>query len=112
MTTIRTILELACGRPLPAGEDGRARRWQIIVAASLGALVLGAVWGIAAGSSSAALAISNAYKVPMVILLSTVCAVPAGLLAWKLSGIKYRGMDLLQSFIVGVFSATMVLAVL
>jgi hypothetical protein len=112
MSTFMTILNLACGQTLAQEDAGNARRLQIIIAAAIGSLLFAAVWGIAAGSSSAGLAFSNVYKVPMVVLLSSLSAIPAGLLAWKLSGVNYRGLDLLQSFIVGVFAATMVLAVL
>jgi hypothetical protein len=57
-------------------------------------------------------AITNIYKLPMVVLLSSLCAVPAGLLTWKLVASPYRATDLLTSFAVGVFAGTLVLAVI
>ena len=45
-------------------------------------------------------------------LLSSAFAIPAGLLAWKLSQAKCRATDLLLGFSGGVFTGTLVLAVL
>jgi hypothetical protein len=73
--------------------------------------VFAAVWGLAAGSRSAGLALANVYKVPMVVLLSCAFAAPAGLLAWRLSGTRVRGSDLALGFSGGVFGGTLVLAV-
>jgi hypothetical protein len=92
-------------------DDGRARRYQLMAAAFLLSLLFSALWGAAAGSTSLALALGNLYRVPMVILSSTLCAVPAGLLAWRLSGAAMRGTDLMLAFAAAVLSATLVLAV-
>ncbi|MBX3259847.1 MAG: hypothetical protein KIS78_36780 [Labilithrix sp.] len=112
MTTFVTILDIACGRPIPAEDSGRARRLQLVVFALLASLAFAGAWGLAAGSQAAGLAIANLYKVPMVILLSCVFAAPAGLLAWRLSGAPVRGTDLALGFSGGVFGGTLVLAVL
>jgi len=106
------LFNLACGQPLPAEDDSRARRLQLIVAAMLMALALSSVWGLAAGSASLAIAMGNLLKVPLIVLLSSLAAVPAGMLAWKLSGAKVRGTQVMVSFASGVFCAAMVLAVL
>ncbi|MCC7383620.1 MAG: hypothetical protein IT384_17400 [Deltaproteobacteria bacterium] len=112
MQTFVTLLDLACGQPFRAEDDVRSRRWQLIVAAALASLACAAIWGLAAGSGDLRLALANVYKVPMVILLSTLCAVPAGLLTWKLTGSELRLTDLLIGFFTGVFAGTLVLAVL
>ena len=52
------------------------------------ALALASLWGIAAGSASASLAMANAYKVPMVILLSALTALPAGLVTLRLTNAR------------------------
>jgi hypothetical protein len=108
---IVTFLDLACGKRLTDSEAGPARRMQIVAGALLFALVFAALWGVAAGSRSTPLAIANLYKVPMVVLVSAVSAVPAGLLAWKLSGAPGRASDLLLSFSSSIFGGTLVLAV-
>lgn len=106
-----TLLNLACGKPLAEEEDGRSRRLQMIVAGLLAALAFAALWGLAAGSQAPGLAVANLYKVPMVVLFSSLAAAPAGMLAWKLTGAHGRGTDLLLSFVTGVFAGTMVMAV-
>lgn len=104
------LLNLAIGRPVT--NAGPAARTQFTLAAALGALGFAALWGLAAGSASWALALGNAYKVPMVVLLSSLTAVPAGLLALRLTNVRYAGRDLLLSFATAVFSGALVLAVL
>jgi hypothetical protein len=112
MGTFVTILDIACGRPIPDQDSGRARRLQLVVAAFLASLVFAAAWGVAAGSGKTSLALANLYKVPMVVLLSSAFSAPAGLLAWRLSGSRVRGTDLALGFSGGVFGGTLVLAVL
>jgi hypothetical protein len=112
MGTLVTLIDIACGRPIPAEDSGRSRRLQLVVFALLASLVFAAVWGLAAGSRSAGLAAANLYKVPMVVLLSCAFAAPAGLLAWRLSGTAVRGSDLALGFAGSVFGGTLVLAVL
>lgn len=111
MGTLVTLIDNACGRPLPAEDSGRSRRLQLIALSLLASLVFAAAWGMAAGSRSMGLAMANLYKVPMVILLSSAFAAPAGLLAWRLSGARLRGTDLALGFTGGVFGGTLVLAV-
>jgi hypothetical protein len=75
-------------------------------------LVLSAFWGIAAGSSSASLAAANAIKVPMVVLLSAITALPAGLVALRLMNAKLTGGELASAFATSIFGGTLVLATL
>ncbi len=112
MGTLVTLLDIACGRPIPGADGGRARRIELMIVALLASLVFAAAWGAAAGSRSALLATANLYKVPMVVLLSCVFAAPAGLLAWRLCGAAIRGTDLALGFAGSVFGGTLVLAVL
>jgi hypothetical protein len=112
MNHFSTLLDLTCGKPLADEDAGRAKRLAIVISALLTSLAFAAVWGVAAGSRVQALAIANLYKVPMVVLLSAVGAVPAGLLTWKLSGAPGRASDLLIAFAGGTFAGTLVLAVL
>src|SRR5262249_37028476 len=93
-------------------ESGRAGRLELVMFAFLASLLFAGAWGLAAGSQTTASAIANLYKVPMVVLLSSVFAAPAGLLAWRLSGTPARGSELAIGFSGGVFGGTLVLAVL
>ena len=111
-STLVTLLDIACGRPIPTEDSGPARRLQLVVLAFLASLVFAAAWGAAAGSQATTLAVANVYKVPMVVLLSSAFAAPAGLLAWRLAGAPVRGSDLALGFSGGVFGGTLVLAVL
>ena len=112
MSPFSTLIDLTSGKKLTEADSGRARRLQIVIASLLASLVFAALWGLAAGSRSLPLAMANVYKVPMIVLLSALSAVPAGLLTWKLSGAECRGTDLLVSFGSGIFGGTLVLAVL
>lgn len=110
LSTVSKLLEIARGHAL---EDlGSAQRTRLILRAGLASLVFAACWGLAAGSAVPALAVANAIKVPMVVLFSALSAVPAGLLALRLSNSPQRASDLLLSFSAAVFSGTLVAAVL
>ena len=47
MTTFMTLLDIACGRPIPPHDSGRARRLQLVVFAFLASLLFAAAWGLA-----------------------------------------------------------------
>ncbi len=109
--TFRTLMDLAGGTP-PDEQLSTARRRQLLASAGLLSVVFAAIWGLAAGSGSLALAAANVYKVPMVVLLSALSAVPIGLLANRLTGSRMRASDLLLGLAASVFAGTLVLAVL
>jgi hypothetical protein len=110
VTTLSSLLHVACGRePI---ERGRARRMQLMITAGLASLLFSALWGVAAGSTAPALAAANAYKVPMVVLLSVLFAAPAGVLALRLSAAPIKTSDMLVALGSAIFSGTLVLAVL
>jgi hypothetical protein len=106
------LFNLVSGKPLPEEEKGDANRMLIVIRALLASVFFAAIWGLAAGSADLATAFSNVYKVPMVLLLSALCALPAGLLAWKLFSVETRATDLVISLAACNFTATLVLAVL
>jgi hypothetical protein len=56
--------------------------------------------------------IANAYKVPMVILLSALTALPAGIVALRLLNAKLGGAELAGAFATSIFGGTLVLATL
>lgn len=110
MNTLTLLLGFAAGQSLPEEDNGPARRLQLGLIACLLTLAFAAIYGAAAGSSSLPLALGNVVKVPVVVLLATFGALPAGFLAWRLSGARISASDLLLSFGTAVFAATMVLA--
>jgi hypothetical protein len=106
-----SLFDLATGRPLDAESDGPASRTRVLLLALLACVLFGAIYGVAAGSTEIGLALGNVYKIPMVIVLSALSAVPATLLAWKLAGARHRSSDLLMGLASGNFTAALVLAV-
>jgi hypothetical protein len=90
----------------------RAQETMLAILAVAASLALSAMWGIAAGSTSAAMAAANAYKVPMVILLSALTALPAGLVALRLTNAKLPAAELASAFATAIFGGTLVLATL
>lgn len=110
-STFSTLLQMITGRPVEQGE-GRSRRLQLMMTAGLLSLGFAAIWGLSVGSASLGLALANVYKVPMIILLAALCSIPAGILALRISGAKFRVGDLLFSFVTAVFSGSLVMAVL
>lgn len=104
-------MTLTCGGQL-ARPITRAQETMFAVLAIAAALALSAMWGIAAGSSSAVLAVANAYKVPMVILLSALTALPAGLVALRLTNARLTASELAGAFALAIFGGTLVLATL
>jgi hypothetical protein len=108
---LSNLMTLTCRGEL-AHPLTRASQITLTIAALVAGLVLSSVWGIAAGSSSAELAIANAYKVPMVILLSALAALPAGLVALRLANARLAAADLVSAFMTSLFGGTLVLATL
>ena len=105
------LMTLTCRGEL-AHPLTRAHQVMLTIAALVSGLVLSSLWGIAAGSSSAALALANAYKVPMVILLSALAALPAGLVALRFTNARLAVGDLISAFATSIFGGTLVLATL
>jgi hypothetical protein len=94
------------------GVTERARdsqRTYDVLLRGLTALGLAAVWGISAGAASPALAIANIYKVPMVLALSAVVALPAVLVARHLLNIAIRPFVLCSAFVTSLYRASLLL---
>ncbi len=105
------LFQLVGGR-WPAEEQGSAERLQMAIRATGAAVVLGAGYGLAAGSTDLMLAVGNLWKVPMIVVLSGLTALPAGLLAYKVLGGEEGASKLVVSAAAGNFAATLVLAAL
>jgi len=106
---LSSLMTFTCGGEL---RLTRSQETMLAIFALAAGLVLSAIWGIAAGSSSASLAVSNALKVPMVVLLSAITALPAGLVALRLTNAKLTGAELTSAFATSIFGGTLVLATL
>lgn len=109
--SLKNLFELACGKQA-AAEPTKARVWQLTIGSTLSALLMAAIWGALAGTDSWQHVGRNVLAVPLVVLLSAFCALPAGVLGLKLSGAEYRARDLLLSFASALFGGTMVMTAL
>lgn len=109
-TTFAELMSVACGAD--AAPKTRAHGTLLTITALFAGLFLSATWGLAAGSTSAALALSNAYKVPMVILLSAITALPAGLVTLRFTNAALSPHQLVTAFATSIFGGALVLAVL
>ncbi len=105
------LLAAACGRLAHPGESA-ARLTQLALTAMFAALGLAALWGVAVGSGAPAVAAANLFKVPLVITMSALCALPGGLLAMRLSGAEYRASDLALAFATSLLGGSLVLGAL
>jgi hypothetical protein len=109
-TRLSQIMTLTTGGQL--AHPTRARETMLAIHAIAAGLALSALWGLAAGSSSATLALANAYKVPMLILLSALTAIPAGVVVLRLTGAHQHASELVVAFAASIFGGTLVLATL
>ncbi len=90
----------------------RAHETMLAILALAAGMVLAAMWGVAAGSASATIAVSNLYKVPLVILLSAITALPAGLVALRMTRARLAPLELATAFATSIFGGALVLATL
>ena len=105
---VAQLVSAACGRLATAGESA-ARRTQLALAAAMFALGLSALWGAAAASSDATLALANLFKVPLVVAMSALCALPAGMLAMRIIEPRYRAGDVALSMATAILGGCLVL---
>lgn len=109
MDVILGLLDPDHDQPRDADSEVSASRLHQASAAALAALGIGGLWGAAVGSVSAHLAAANLYKVPMVMLLSALSALPAGVLAWRALGASARVTPFLAAMARGLFAGALVL---
>jgi hypothetical protein len=109
MASLSTLMSFGGDASAP---DSRSHQLMVTISALFAGLALAAIWGLAAGSTSATLSLANAYKVPMVILLSALTALPAGLVALRMLDAPLRADQLVAAFASSIFGGALVLAVL
>ena len=76
---------------------------------ALSGLGFAAIWGMAAGSAAPALAIANIYKVPMVLALSVLVALPAVLVTRHLLQIAISKFELCAALVTSLYRASLLL---
>jgi len=112
MQAVVDLFDLIGGKPLGDERERGARRGELLIRALLVSLGCGAIYGLAAGSADLGIALGNLYKVPMVMLLSTLSSAPVALVTWKLVGARNRASDLLMGVAAGNLTGAMTLAAL
>ncbi len=110
-TNLSQLMAVTCGGDTRV-PDSRSHQLLLTITALFAGLVLSSLWGLAAGSTSPTLALANAYKVPMVILLSALTALPAGLVTLRLANAPLAAGQLVSAFATSIFGGTLVLATL
>ncbi len=93
----------------PTARSEALRGGQDLLKHLLLTLACAAVWGLAAGAGSPALALANLYKVPMVIVLSALIALPAILTARHLLELPCTPLEVLAALAKSLFRASLVL---
>jgi hypothetical protein len=106
------LFEVVSPKPRPGGDLSSTERMLVAVVGFLASLALAALWGIAAGTHGSHWAFGNAVKVPVLMIMSSLAALPLGLLAWKLTSLEGRALDLVVGHAAGGFAAALVLALL
>jgi hypothetical protein len=75
-----------------------AQRLLLAAVACLLAVAFAGIWGVAAGSHAGRLAFDNAVKVPMLLVVSSLAALPASLLLFRLTAQKGKVADLVALY--------------
>lgn len=112
MRSIEQLFVLLGPHPFSEADVSRARRLFLAALAFAAALALVALWGLAAGSTTGHVAIENAISVPLLLLVSSAAALPAGLLVFRLTIHDARVADLVLAYSAATFGASLVLALL
>ena len=115
MTVLHRLLDFVS----PSRDDdstspalSRTQRVFFASVAMLAALALGAVWGVAAGSHDHHIALDNIGKVPVLLVGSSLVALPVALLVFKLLAKRGRATDLVLAHALGLFAGCLALALL
>jgi hypothetical protein len=92
--------------------QGRAARFSLSAFAFLAALAMTAAWGVAAGSHDGTIAFSNALKVPILLVVSSLAALPVVLVLFRMLAPHGDTSDLVVGHAMGTFGGSLVLVLL
>lgn len=92
-----------------AARAAASRRVHDVLRTALTGLGFAAIWGLAAGSAAPALAVANIYKVPMVLALSALVALPAVLVTRHLLSIRISAFELCAALVTSLYRASLLL---
>ncbi len=112
MHPVSLLLDFVGPKPVEVKDISRAKRYATAIFGFLAALLAAALWGIAAGTHEGHLALANAARVPMLLGVASLAALPIGLLTWKLTTTLGRGSDLVLGHAAATFTGALALAAL
>lgn len=110
MNWLHTVFESLSGEPTEVESRGSASRVMFIGVTLLAAAVFSAVFGVAVGSTVGTMALANIVKLPLVVVLSGLFALPTAVLGLRLLGSPIRATDLWQSQATATLATSLVLA--
>lgn len=112
MNALSHLFALLGPRPMQEPSPSSPERAYAAAAGFVASLVFGALWGLAAGSGGGRLAAGNLFSVPLLLAVSSVVALPIGVLVLRLTSEKASVVDLVLSHASALFAGTLVLALL
>lgn len=110
MKWFRHMFDGLAGRPTTFEEQGPASRLTLIAMMLLTAALCAALFGLGIGSTAIGLAVANIVKVPLVVVLSGLFALPAAIIVLRVLGSPIRATDLWLSQANGTLATALVLA--
>ena len=110
MKWLHRIFDSLSGEPTEFEQRGSASRLTLIAITLVAAAGFSAVFGIAVGSTVGAMALANVVKLPLVVVLSGLFALPTAVLVLRVFGSPIRATDLWQSQATATLATSLVLA--
>jgi len=109
MQLLKALPELIGGDEAELEKEGSARRIRLSLAAAAATVLASALFGAAVGLTDGSLLVGNLLKVPMVVVLSALAALPAGMLAGKLTETDMDTSSIVASLASANLSGSLVL---
>ena len=97
MQPITLLLDFVGPKPVDVTGVSRAERYAVAIFGFFASLAAAAIWGVAAGTHEGHFALVNAARVPLLLGVASLAALPIGLLAWKLTTTLGRGSDICRN---------------
>lgn len=110
MKWFQRVLDSLTGERTEFEKQGPASKIVLIASILIVAAVFSAVFGLAVGTTAVGLATANLVKVPLVVVISGLFALPSALLALRVLGSPLSATDLWLSQATGTLAAALVLA--
>jgi hypothetical protein len=107
---VSQLLDHAAGKTRAASSQ--AHKTYLTLSGIALSLAAASLWGAAVGCTDLGMTLANAYKVPMVLSLSMLAAIPPALLWLRLSEATLKGPVLVSSAVRAMFAGTMWLGAL